>query len=169
LTGGLPRLNSLLSLEAQAALQKCCGSSTWARRMAELRPFRTTGQLLEAADRVWSGLGREDWLEAFSGHPRIGEKTSVHERSQGHWSSDEQAGTLGAPTHILEELGKANQAYEARFGYTFIVCATGKRAEEMLALLKQRLENDPGIEVLVAVEEQRRITRLRLEKLLLGE
>ncbi len=138
--------------------------------MAHLRPFPGPEKLLEAADRVWWELQPEDWLEAFRSHPRIGEKASARGSAQARrWSSAEQSGTRDARPELMEAVVKANRAYEARFGYIFIVCATGKSAEEMLALLEQRLQNDPGAEIRVAAEEQRKITRLRLEKLLRGE
>jgi len=172
LTQGIARLNALSSQEAQAELLKCCGSTNWARRMAQQRPFPTGGdamrRLLDAADRVWWDLGREDWLEAFTRHPRIGEKAAAKDASAEtrRWSEEEQSGTRSAREQVLAALAKANRAYEQRFGYIFIVCATGKSSEEMLALLQQRLQNDPAAELRMAAEEQRRITHLRLQKLL---
>ena len=172
MTQGIARLNALSSEEAQAELLKCCGSTNWARRMAQQRPFPTGGdamrRLLDAADRVWWDLGREDWLEAFTRHPRIGEKAAAKDASAEtrRWSEEEQSGTRSAREQVLAALAKANRAYEQRFGYIFIVCATGKSSEEMLALLQQRLQNDPAAELRMAAEEQRRITHLRLQKLL---
>ena len=172
MTQGIARLNALSSEEAQAELLKCCGSTNWARRMAQQRPFPTGGdamrRLLDSADRVWWDLGREDWLEAFSRHPRIGEKAAAKDASAEtrRWSEEEQSGTRSAREQVLAALAKANRAYEQRFGYVFIVCATGKSSEEMLALLQQRLQNDPAAELRMAAEEQRRITHLRLQKLL---
>ncbi len=164
----LERLNALPPEQAEAELLKCCGSTNWARRMARQRPFRATPELLEAADRVWWELGREDWLEAFSRHPKIGEKAAAHAAAgeTRRWSEEEQARTRGARQDVLAALAEANRVYQERFGYIFIVCATAKTSEEMLALLRQRLQNDPGAELRIAAEEQRRITRLRLEKLL---
>ena len=172
MTQGIARLNALSSEEAQAELLKCCGSTNWARRMAQQRPFPTGGdamrRLLDSADRVWWDLGREDWLEAFSRHPKIGEKAAAKDASAEtrRWSEEEQSGTRSAREQVLAALAKANRAYEQRFGYIFIVCATGKSSEEMLALLQQRLQNDPAAELRMAAEEQRRITHLRLQKLL---
>ena len=172
MTQGIARLNALSMEEAQAELLKCCGSTNWARRMTQQRPFPTGGdamrRLLDAADRVWWDLGREDWLEAFTRHPRIGEKAAAKDASAEtrRWSEEEQSGTRSAREQVLAALGKANRAYEQRFGYIFIVCATGKSSEEMLALLQQRLQNDPAAELRMAAEEQRRITHLRLQKLL---
>ena len=172
MTQGIARLNALSSEEAQAELLKCCGSTNWARRMTQQRPFPTGGdamrRLLDSADRVWWDLGREDWLEAFSRHPKIGEKAAAKDASAEtrRWSEEEQSGTRSAREQVLAALAKANRAYEQRFGYIFIVCATGKSSEEMLALLQQRLQNDPAAELRMAAEEQRRITHLRLQKLL---
>ncbi len=170
MNAGLARLNAFTLQEAETHLRKCCGSKSWARRMVHLRPFPGPEKLLQAADRVWWELQPEDWLEAFRHHPRIGGKASARESARSRrWSSAEQSGTRGVRPELMEALAIANRAYEARFGYVFIVCATGKSAEEMLALLDQRLQNDPGAEIRVAAEEQRKITRLRLEKLLRGE
>ena len=165
---GLSRLNYLPHDEAAAELLKCCGSTRWASLVASRRPFGDGEKLKRAADEVWWGLGREDWLEAFRSHPKIGEKKSaarVSEESR-RWSENEQAGAAGAADDTLAALASANREYEERFGYIFIVCATGKSAEEMLAVLRSRLGNDPEDELRVAAEEQRRITRLRIEKLL---
>lgn len=171
LTDGLGRLNSSSLQEAEAEFRKCCGSSEWARRMAQLRPFRTVEQLLDSAGRVWEQLDERDWLEAFRRHPKIGEKkaaaTQVPQSSA--WAGEEQAGTQRAAAKILDALSHANRKYENRFGFIFIVCATGKSAAEMLALLEQRLHNSPAAEIRIAAEEQSKITRLRLEKLLRGE
>ena len=172
MTQGIARLNALSSEEAQAELLKCCGSTNWARRMARQRPSPSGAdamrRLLDSADRVWWDLGREDWLEAFSRHPKIGEKAAAKDASAEtrRWSEEEQSGTRSAREQVLAALAKANRAYEQRFGYIFIVCATGKSSEEMLALLQQRLQNDPAAELRMAAEEQRRITHLRLQKLL---
>lgn len=165
---GLERLNALSPEEAEADLLQCCGSTSWARRMAQSRPFQGMRDLLETADRIWWDLDRKDWLEAFSRHPKIGESVAAQGGTDEthRWSNEEQAGTRGARQEVLAALAEANRAYQARFSYTFIVCATGKSSEEMLALLRQRLQNDPGTELRIAAEEQRRITHLRLEKLL---
>jgi allantoicase len=155
----LDRLNAMSTEGAATALRACCGSRAWARTVAENRPFRSLDDLKEKSDRIWLGLGREDWLEAFAAHPRIGEKGS-------RWSEAEQAGARGADAETLAALVEANRLYETRFDHIFIVCATGKNAAEMLALLRVRLDENPETELRVAAEEQRKITRLRLEKLL---
>ena len=164
----IARLNAVPQEEAERLLLECCGSTNWARRMAAQRPFQDRSELLDAAGRIWRELGREDWLEAFSGHPKIGQKAAARRGSEQarRWSEQEQAGTAGAREDVRAALAEANHAYEARFGYIFIVCATGKTTEEMLALLQNRLQNDPSSELRIAAEEQRKITRLRLEKLL---
>lgn len=169
-SAGITRLNDLPLEELEQDLLACCGSTNWARRMGQSRPFRGIDELLEIADCIWWDLGPADWLEAFHQHPRIGERTAApHPSAQARrWSEQEQAATRGAPGDVLRVLAEANRAYEARFGYLFIICATGKTSEEMLALLEKRLQNDSATELRIAAEEQRKITRLRLEKLLRG-
>jgi len=176
LTRGLDRLNSLSREEAETGLLKCCGSVKWAQRMAQLRPFQTAEELHDSASRVWWELQQEDWLEAFRQHPQIGEKKIGEKKAAvakapqtSKWAGDEQSGTRNARPELLDALAQANRKYQERFGYIFIVCATGKSAEEMLALLEQRLHNAPAAEIRIAAEEQSKITRLRLEKLLRGE
>jgi allantoicase len=165
---GIARLNALTDAEAEGELLKCCGSTRWAQRMAEQRPFESLDELAETADRLWWNLDRQDWLEAFRSHPKIGEQKaarSLDEAAQ-RWSEEEQSGTRDAAHETLDALAAANRAYEQKFGHIFIVCATGKSTEQMLALLNERLQHDSDTELRVAVEEQRRITHLRLRKLL---
>jgi allantoicase len=159
------RLAARGSDDFHADMLSCCGSSAWARAMLASRPFADVMDLERTSDRVWAGLDRGDWLEAFAAHPRIGENRAGGERSAA-WSRGEQSRVTDAGADVLEELAAGNQEYHARFGYTFIVCATGKSAETMLQILRQRLENQPDHEIVVAAEEQRKITRLRLRKLL---
>jgi OHCU decarboxylase len=168
LRDGLAALNALSREEAAAELLKCCGSSMWAQALAAHRPFNSIGELLETADKLWWALEPRDWLEAFSRHPKIGEKKAAAAQSAeaARWSEQEQAGTRAAAEETRKELAALNQAYEERFGFIFIVCATGKTTEEMLALIRERLTNDDETELRVAAEEQRRITHLRLRKLL---
>ena len=160
---GMARLNALLPEEARAELRACCGSSTWAERMVAARPWRDLASAKSEAARVAEGLTEPDWLEAFGAHPRIGEKKAD---ARG-WSAEEQAGVGGADRATLDALADANRAYEAKHGFVYIVCATGKTAEEMLALARSRLQGDRARELLRASEEQRAITDLRLEKLVL--
>ena len=165
---GLARLNALDATEAESELLKCCGSMSWARQLAAQRPYTNVEELMTTAEQIWWSLGEQDWLEAFSAHPQIGGRTAERPqdaRAQA-WSEQEQAGARGMDWATQEELAEANRAYAQKFGHIFIVCATGKTAAEMLALLRARLPNDPGVELRNAAEEQRKITRLRLEKIL---
>ena len=157
-------LNALSEDAAVAELLHCCGSTRWARRMAAARPLPSFEAMSMAADRIWASLEPQDWLEAFRTHPRIGEAGGTGRA--GGWSADEQAGARSMTDAVGERLAKANREYEARFGYLFIVCATGKGAEEMVAILERRLAHAPGEELRIAAEEQRKIMRLRLSKLL---
>ena len=139
--------------------------------MTAARPFDSADAILETGDRVWRSLDRADWLEAFAAHPRIGDSGAGEAgraggAAHGDWSAGEQAGVATATSTIRQRLAAANREYEARFGYIFIVCATGKSADEMLAMLEQRLENAPDAELRIAAEEQRKITQLRLSRLL---
>jgi allantoicase len=167
-TEGLRRLNALLPRQAKAAFLDCCGSPVWARAMNERRPFASAGELFAAADTSWQAAGRDEWLAAFKSHPEIGVRAAEHAQSSaaGAWSAAEQAGTRDAAAVTREALATANRAYRERFGHIFIVCASGKSAAEMLALCEARLANPRDRELEVAAEEQRKITRLRLEKLL---
>jgi len=156
-------LNELLPADAEAALTRCCGSSRWAKTMAGRRPFASSAAVHAAADAIWNDLGLEDVLEAFAQHPRIGAR--IVARPTGDWSNAEQARVAEASAEVLRTLERANAAYLARFGYIFIVCATGKSAPEMLSILERRLLNDPVTELGIAAAEQAKITHLRLEKL----
>ena len=123
---------------------------------------------MTAAEQIWWSLGEQDWLEAFSAHPRIGGRQAQRpqDAQARTWSEHEQAGARGIDEATQDELAQANRAYEEKFGHIFIVCATGKTAAEMLALLRARLPNNPGVELRNAADEQRKITQLRLEKIL---
>jgi OHCU decarboxylase len=136
--------------------------------MTSVRPFDGIDDLLAKADSVWWSLSEEDWLEAFRAHPKIGEQkaAAVQSEQARSWSAQEQSGTIGAEAATIEALAEGNREYEQRFGFIYIICATGKSPEEMLTILKQRLQNDSEAELHIAAEEQRKITRLRLEKLL---
>jgi 2-oxo-4-hydroxy-4-carboxy-5-ureidoimidazoline decarboxylase len=161
------RINAWEEETARRELARCCGSSAWVLRMMASRPFPDAASVLTAADSVWFSLSPDDWREAFAHHPRIGDVTELERRfaSTAGWASSEQQGTRGAAREVLERLAAGNRAYEARFGFIFIICATGRQAQEMLAALEERLANDPGSELAVAAREQAKITRLRLEKL----
>ena len=166
----LARLNGLAPGEAERELLACCGSREWARRVTLGRPYADAADLMEHADGVWRALDGAHWREAFRAHPRIGENKADAGQTDREkaWSSGEQAGMLTAAARTQQALAQGNRAYEARFGYIYIVCATGRTAEEMLQLLTARLANDPATEIVVAAEEQRKITRIRLSKLLSG-
>jgi 2-oxo-4-hydroxy-4-carboxy-5-ureidoimidazoline decarboxylase len=134
--------------------------------MAGLFPLADIDDLWRVAGKVWHECREEDWLEAFGHHPRIGDLEELKKKYGGTGASMEQSGALDASMKILEALAEGNRVYEKKFGYIFIVCATGKSAEEMLGLLRERLGNDAEKEIRVAMGEQEKITRLRLEKLL---
>ena len=163
----LDDLNRLPEPDAADALRRCCGADAWVRAMCRARPFRDRAHLLRAAEGAAEGLSRDDWLEAFGAHPRIGDREALRGRfaSTAAWASEEQRGAGAAPESVRDRLARGNEEYLRQFGYIFIVCATGKSAEEMLALLEARLENDAARELAIAALEQRRITRLRIEKL----
>ena len=163
-------LNSLTADEAAKELLQCCGSSRWAAEMAKRRPYPSLETLLTAAGDVWSSLDRSYWLEAFRSHPKIGEKKAadkVSAQSQ-QWSGQEQSGVAGASQDTVGSLAALNEDYEQKFGFIFIICATGKTSDEMLSALRERLQHDPEAELPIAAAEQDKITELRLKKLLNG-
>ena len=165
---GLEKLNYSVQEAAEAQFLNCCGSQKWARMMNEARPFASVSALLEKAEQVWLGLEHKDWLEAFAAHPKIGERKAAPKQpaKSVKWSQDEQSGTRSAARPVLDELAEVNRLYEERFGFIFIVCATGKSAEEMLEICRERSNNDRREEIRIAAEEQRKITEIRLKKLL---
>ena len=164
----LDELNGLNEADATTAFTQCCTSTRWVERMVIDRPFESLAEMLEISDRIWEECDVDDYLEAFEGHPRIGDVESLAKKyaNTKTWAGGEQKGVEGSDRAILERLSKGNADYEEKFGHIFIVCATGKSAAEMLALLEARMPNDPKTEVMVAAEEQNKITRIRLKKLL---
>ena len=156
----LGELNHLTPGDAQKTLLQCCGSRRWVQLMTARRPFATIDDLFNAADQAARELTEQDWLEAFAAHPRIGE------RSASAWSQQEQAAALDAEQSVQQKLARGNREYEAKFGFIFIVFATGKTPQEILAILEQRMTNDRATEIANAANEQRHITRNRLRKLL---
>jgi 2-oxo-4-hydroxy-4-carboxy-5-ureidoimidazoline decarboxylase len=164
----LADLNQLAPAALQAELGKCCGASTWIAQMAAIFPVQSVAQLLAAAETTWFRCQEQDWREAFQHHPRIGDLNSLQEKfaASHQWAAGEQAGIHHASAEVLQALARGNQEYEAKFGYLFLVCATGKSAEEMLALLQARLPNPPEAEIKIAMAEQNKITKIRLAKLL---
>lgn len=160
-------LNGLEQQSAAAELKRCCGSSWWCQQVAAARPFSDAEQLTAAADRAFDTMPEDAWLEAIRSHPKIGDFESLKMKYAGNrdWSGGEQAGAAAADDQTLRQLAAGNESYEKRFGYLFVVCATGKSAQQMLDLLELRLSNDPAEELSTAAAEQRKITHLRLAKL----
>jgi len=165
---GIEQFNRLSREPALKALLDCCGAKKWAQQMLKMRPFPDLGYVLDTADKVWAGLQRDDWLEAFRHHPAIGETQAKAKQSTNarHWSAGEQSASQKGPPETLAALAAANREYHAKFGHVFLIYAAGKSSEEILKNLQQRLSNNPEAELRIAAEEQRNITRLRLEKLL---
>lgn len=165
---GLRRLNAAPEPRAREELTRCCGAKRWVDAMLAARPFADEQALYSAAEKAFEPLGGGDWLEAFSHHPRIGGKDALREKfaATRGWAQGEQSGAAQADEATLDALAQGNADYEKRFGHIFIVCATGKSAAEMLALLRARVDNDPKEELCIAAGEQAKITRLRLQKLL---
>jgi len=164
----LKRINEWGVSQAKLEFGKCCGSTKWVEAFIKSRPFHTTDSLFKVAESIWYALDKKDWLEAFSHHPKIGDLNAIKEKfhSTKHFAEGEQAGVQNASIETLTEFISLNEVYEKKFGYIFIVCATGKPAEEMLAVLKERIKNNAAIEIKIAMEEQNKITKLRLEKIL---
>jgi len=160
----LATLNSDPLEQAVAAFLRCCGSTSWAKAMGAGRPYASLTALEEAADEHWSHCTTRDILEAFSAHPQIGQKGG--QKSAAAWSRQEQSAASTADAATRQELETMNLLYFQKFGYIFIVCATGKSMEEIAYILRGRIENDPEEEIFNAGEEQRLITHLRLRKLL---
>ena len=150
--------------DARRLLRSCCGATAWVGRMLARRPFRDRDGMLSAARDEWFGLTPTEWREAFAHHPKIGDRDGLRRRfaSTRHLSEKEQEGVNAASDEVLEALAEGNRLYEEKFGYIFIVCATGKNAQEMLALLRARLRNEPEMEIRIAAAEQAKITELRL-------
>jgi 2-oxo-4-hydroxy-4-carboxy-5-ureidoimidazoline decarboxylase len=164
-------LNSLPVEEAKRAFLRCCGSKAWAAEMARRRPFAKAQDLFQAGEAAAGALQASDWREAFSHHPRIGDIEHLRDRygATAEWSEGEQRGIVGADETVLARLAQGNQEYIRKHGFVFLVCATGKSASEMLVLLESRLPRSTEEELVTAAAEQRKITRLRLEKLLESE
>lgn len=160
---GLAAFNSLPPDEAESALMACCSSRRWARMVVDARPYASVDEVYSAADSALDELAQRDIDEALAGHPRIGERPGA-----GHsaWSDQEQAGVATATHDVHAVLADANRAYEQRFGHVYLICATGKSAEELLAILHDRLTNDPATERRVVRTELGKINRIRLERML---
>jgi OHCU decarboxylase len=165
----LDEWNNADERSAMEVMLASCASRRWAAGMIALRPITNIATLSKAADRVWGEMGEPDWLEAFRAHPRIGERKAADapELSEA-WSQQEQAGTINTAANVMREIAEGNIAYEQRFGFTYVVCATGKNGEEMLAILRRRLGNGRMAELKEAAEQQRQIMQIRLGKWLLS-
>jgi 2-oxo-4-hydroxy-4-carboxy-5-ureidoimidazoline decarboxylase len=170
----IAELNRSPKDQALAVLLECCGSRAWAIRMVESRPFVDRTSLQNAAGNIWWSLQEQDWLEAFSRHPKIGERspgagsssqlTERRSSVEQSFSAEEQSGMFQASGETAILIAELNRTYEARFGYIFIICAAGRPAAEMLAALESRLSNAPKLELKVAAAEQAKIMHLRLDK-----
>ena len=157
--------------EQKELLTKCCGSSSWVNKMLAAAPFEDLEEVFIKAQSKWNECKKQDWLEAFEHHPKIGDINSLKEKfaNTAQWAQGEQAAVAQTSQEVLEALAELNKAYEEKFGFIFIVCATGKSAEKMLSILQLRLQNHPEEEIKIAAAEQGKITRLRLEKLFAEE
>jgi OHCU decarboxylase len=167
MTVSLDELNALPQSEAEELFSSVCGASSWIIEMARGRPYDSVDQLLAKADEAWASTGPDDWYEAFSHHPRIGEGESAagqNARAKG-WSEKEQALIRGASSNVFDQMSLVNRAYEEKFGFIYIVSAAGKSGDELLELARERLRNDTDTELRIAAGEQAKIMRLRLEKL----
>ena len=164
----LERINQAGTSEAESIFEDCCGSRTWASMMTMVRPFTSEDELIDVAAAAWNDLQTDDWLEAFAAHPEIGEtKAAPRQQAQAaEWSAGEQSGISSADEVLRQELAAANRAYYDKFGFIFIVCATGKSAAEMLERCRVRLGNDRETEIANAAAEQQKITEIRLRRLL---
>lgn len=161
-------LNALPPDEALQEFLKCCGSVRWAQAMVQLRQYASgIDGLTLLGNEMWWMLDQSDWLEAFRSHPRIGEKKAAEAVSTQSkaWSGQEQAGVRDADQETIGEMARLNREYEQKFGFIFIVCATGKSAAEILEILRERLSNEPDAELPIAAAEQAKITEIRLKKL----
>lgn len=163
----LEKLNALTVEQATHTFMQCCTASAWVNAMVKARPFSDNRALAKQADLAWQILAEADYLEAFEGHPQIGNVTTLRAKyaNTKALASGEQSSVNDASEQVLLDLAKGNADYLEKFGFIFIVCATGKSAAQMLALLLARLPNNRATELVNAAEEQRKIFQLRLEKL----
>ncbi len=164
----IKHLNTVSPEQAQHLFMQCCTSSLWVKQLVLTMPFIDYDNLLQVADDAWRSLSENDYLEAFDGHPKIGNVNSLREKyaNTKALASGEQNAVNHASEATLNALAQGNEAYEKKFGFIFIVCATGKSADEMLELLQSRLPNDRDTELANAAEEQRKIFHLRIAKML---
>jgi len=163
----LSEFNQLQEKEAFDSFFSCCGSTVWASKMVAEKPFSSIEELKMKANKDWSETKNEDWLEAFTHHPKIGDVSALEKKfaATAAWASSEQSAVNIANREVLEKLATGNEVYFQKFGFIFIVCATGKTASEMLELLNFRLPNSKEKEIQIAADEQHKITHIRLDKL----
>lgn len=163
----IAEFDHLSSEKKRELLLQCCGSASWADKVMQSLPAEDLVDLMEISDEAWSQCNEDDFREAFTHHPKIGDIDSLKEKfaNTAHWAAGEQSGVNQSSEKILLQLAEGNKKYEDKFGYIFIVCATGKSAAEMNNMLQERLHNDPEQEIRIAAEEQNKITKIRLEKL----
>jgi len=161
-------LEAFNKLEREAAAKElfnCCGSQKWVSLLMNDFPFASEQVLVDKATSIWYGACHsEDWLESFTHHPQIGDKKSLQQKFAGK----EQSGVASAPEELIDALAKANEVYLKKFGFIFIVCATGKPAMEMLQLIQERVKNSKAEELGIAMGEQHKITLIRFQKLLVN-
>lgn len=167
---GLTALNALPRNDARDAFLQCCASPRWAEAMLAGRPYAEVATLYAVADRTWRELSAAEWLEAFAAHPRIGERhpsgaAAPAGKRAAAWSAAEQSAAAMSDAEVASELARVNREYEERFGHVYLVCASGRSAVDLLAEAKRRVQNDARTELANAAEEQRKITRLRLARL----
>ncbi len=164
----ISELNALSAEDAKVAFSNCCTSQSWIDGMVAARPFISKALCHETALSVWAGLGEQDFLQAFEGHPKIGDVTSLREKyaHTKKLASGEQSSVDEASEEVIQNLSAGNTAYDEKNGFIFIVCATGKSAAEMLELLNQRLPNEREVELKNAAAEQAKITAIRIDKLI---
>jgi 2-oxo-4-hydroxy-4-carboxy-5-ureidoimidazoline decarboxylase len=166
-TANINYINSLTEEMARESFFRCSGSAIWADEMISQMPFADASELYRKSDQSWKLLTKHDWLNAFRIHPKIGDIDKLRKKftTTANWASSEQSGTASANEETLRGLAAGNVEYENKFGYIFIVFATGKSAPEMLTILRGRLLNSADVEFEIACGEQKKITNLRLEKL----
>lgn len=161
-------LNNLSEQESRLAFETCCVSPRWIEGMMASRPFSSDEAVFEQAQTIWDSLEEADFLAAFEGHPQIGDVSTLRAKfaNTAAKAGHEQSGMNSADEAVLQEMMALNKTYLDNFGFIFIVCATGKSASEMLALIRDRVNNDRATELAIAAGEQAKITKIRLEKLL---
>ncbi len=169
MTVSLEQINAIPAAACAELFAACCGSSRWVSELVGRRPFASLSELRRVADDIWWTLDESDWLEAFAHHPRIGGTRSASPQSEraAAWSAGEPAAGAPAAADARSELAAINDSYENKFGFIYIVSAAGRSAGELLDIARQRLTNDRSVELRIAAEEQRKITNLRLEQLIM--